>query len=317
MTQTERARPRTRRRARVSPITAIISATALIGLILLLYPGIASWFTQYEQALEIDQYSGVIRDLGPNARTEAIDAAHAYNEQLADGSSVVAANERKPLAGEGAEADALYQTLLNADDEGLMARIRIPSIDADLPIFHGTSDDILTKGIGHLEGTALPVGGVGTHSVLTGHRGLATAELFDNLDKVEVGDTFTIEVFGDILTYKVTSTTVVEPEDTETLYPQPGHDLVTLITCTPLGINSHRILVTGERLIPTPTADVDAAGAHPDVPKFPWWAVGLGAGVLVIGGYTWFSSRPRRVPVAALPPDVDVRDDDPDAHRGP
>ncbi|WP_438353802.1 class C sortase [Microbacterium sp. CJ88] len=317
MTDVDTAPPRpARAKRRVSGLSIVIAVTALAGVLLLMYPTIAAWFTQYQQALEIDQYSGAVRDLGPNARTDAIAAATAYNAQLTDGSSVVAANERKPLAGQDAAAHDSYGTLLNADAEGLMARIRIPSIDADLPIFHGTSDDTLARGVGHLEGTALPVGGVGTHSVLTGHRGLATAELFDHLDQVKVDDTFTIEVFGEILTYRVISTTVVEPQDTETLYPQPGKDLVTLITCTPLGINSHRILVTGERVLPTPTDDVNAAGKRPDVPRFPWWAVILGGTVVVLVAYVWISSRPRR-PVTALPPAGPVGQDGTDAHRGP
>ncbi len=153
------------------------------------------------------------------------------------------------------------------------------------------TDDVLERGTGHLEGTALPVGGASTHAVLTGHRGLATAELFTHLDRVAVGDTFTIEVFGEVLSYRVSVTRVVAPEDTETLYPQTGRDLVTLVTCTPLGINSHRILVTGERILPTPVDDVAAAGARPDIPGFPWWAVILGAVVLALAAYVWAAGR--------------------------
>ncbi|WP_372457104.1 class C sortase [Microbacterium allomyrinae] len=185
--------------------------------------------------------------------------------------------------------------MLRADETGLMARIKIPSIGVDLPISHGTSDATLAKGVGHLEGTALPVGGASTHSVLTGHRGLADAELFTNLDRVVVGDTFTIETFGEVLTYEVTETQVVSPDQTETLYPQRGVDLVTLVTCTPLGINTHRILVTGERILPTPVRDLDAAGQRPDIPGFPWWALGASGAVVVAGAYVWFSAR--RAPI--------------------
>jgi sortase A len=181
--------------------------------------------------------------------------------------------------------------MLRGDSEGLMARIRIPSINADLPIYHGTSEAVLQRGVGHLEGTALPVGGPSTHAVVTGHRGLATSELFSKLDQVTAGDTFTIEVFGETLAYKVTETLIVEPEDTESLLIQPGKDLMTLVTCTPLGINSHRILVTGERVIPTPEADINAAGEAPDIPGFPWWMITAGGVIIGAGTYVWASGR--------------------------
>ena len=182
--------------------------------------------------------------------------------------------------------------MLAGDADGLMARIKIPSIKLDLPIYHGTSEDVLERGIGHLEGTALPVGGQSTHSVVTGHRGLATSELFSKLNEVEVDDTFTIEVFGELLSYRVIETLVVEPQDTESLLIRPGKDLMTLVTCTPLGINSHRILVTGERVIPTPQADLDAAGDAPDVPGFPWWMFAAGGVVVGAGTYVYISGRP-------------------------
>jgi sortase A len=174
-----------------------------------------------------------------------------------------------------------------------MARLRIPAIDVDLPIYHGTSDATLLKGVGHLEGTSLPVGGEGTHSVLTGHRGLASATLFTNLDKVKEGDTFTIEVLDQVLTYQVIRTQVVDPSDTASLRATAGEDLVTLVTCTPLGINSQRILVTGERITPTPQEDLDAAGSVPDIPGFPWWAAGLAAGVVLVGVFVWRAGYPR------------------------
>jgi sortase A len=181
-----------------------------------------------------------------------------------------------------------------------MARIKIPSINVDLPIYHGTGEAVLEHGVGHLEGTALPVGGASTHSVLTGHRGLATAELFTHLDQVKVDDTFTIEVFGEVLSYRVVTTLVVEPSETQSLLPQRDEDLVTLVTCTPLGVNSHRILVTGERIIPTPQADLDAAGESPDIPGFPWWMIVAGAVLATAALYVWLSGRQRpRRPVTS------------------
>ncbi len=268
-----------------------IAGVALLGVLVLLYPTSAAWFTQYQLSQRIGDYSAEVEHIGADARAQEIQDAQAYNATLVGGAAV-AAHERLPVAqGAGNSPTDVYNSLLAADSYGLMARLKIPSIDVDLPIYHGTSDAVLTRGVGHLEGTALPVGGEDTHAVLTGHRGLATAELFTRLDEVKVGDTFTIEVFGEVLTYEVRETRVVEPDQTETLYPQRGKDLVTLVTCTPLGINSHRILVTGERILPTPVDDVAAAGARPDIPGFPWWAVILGAVVLALAAYVWAAGR--------------------------
>lgn len=283
------------RRRRVPWIPLVIAVVFLLGVAVLLYPSAAAWFTQYQQSQRIEALSDGVEGLAPTERADRIQDAVAYNETLTGGASV-AANERIPLA-EGGNAPVdpgSYESLLRADASGLMGRVKVPAIDVDLPIYHGTSDHVLEQGVGHLEGTALPVGGGGTHSVLTGHRGLAGAELFTNLDRVEVGDTFTIEVFGEVLTYRVRDKEVVEPTETETLYSQRGEDLMTLVTCTPLGVNSHRILITGERILPTPVADLDAAGERPDIPGFPWWAVALGGTVLVLGAYVWFSARPPR-----------------------
>ena len=279
-----------------------IALISLAGASLLLYPAAAAWFSSVEQSREIDSLTQGITDLGAETLRERLAEAREYNQNLSGGGAAVAANERLPLADDPRVEDAgQYRSMLRGDTEGLMARVKIPAINVDLPIYHGTSETVLEHGVGHLEGTALPVGGPSTHSVLTGHRGLATSELFTNLDRVAVGDTFTIEVFGDVLSYRVVETLVVDPEDTESLLIQPGKDLLTLVTCTPLGINSHRILVTGERLAPTPQADLDAAGASPDVPGFPWWMLGAGGAAAAAGGYVWFSGRPPRAATRIRP----------------
>ena len=218
-----------------------------------------------------------------------VEQAHAYNDALSAGAVLEANNHVPTGAGSSKDSSLQYANILKANNEGLMARLKIPSISLDLPVYHGTADDTLLKGLGHLEGTSLPVGGEGTRSVITGHRGLAEATMFTNLDKVKTGDSLIVEVFGEVLTYRVTSTKVVEPEETEALRVEEGKDLLTLVTCTPLGINTHRILLTGERIYPTPAKDLAAAGKRPDVPHFPWWAVGLAAGLIVIGLYLWRS----------------------------
>nr|WP_272929003.1 class C sortase [Leucobacter chromiireducens] len=280
-----------RRWRRPSPVVILVALLALAGVVLLQLPSIATWFSQRDYSQEIMGLNRESSSADEARRQTALAAARAYNEQLT-GAAVVAAGQRIPQAVESS-ADEEYTRLLAADSTGLMARIKIPSIDVDLPIYHGTSDDVLEQGVGHLEGTALPVGGPTTHTVLTAHRGLAKAALFDNLDQVQEGDTFTVETWGEVLTYRVTETQVVKPDETQSLYPVLGEDLATLVTCTPLGINTHRILVTGERVTPTPIGDLNAAGEDPTVPGFPWWAVWSALALTGITGYVVASCRVR------------------------
>ena len=285
--------PRDARRWRFSAISLIPSLLALAGLLLFLYPSVSAWIVQYNQSQIISHYAESVRDADPSAQ-EQLSLAHRYNDALSSG-AVLQANSNVPT-GDGTSGDASldYNTILSVDSSGLMGRLKVPAADIDLPIYHGTDDETLLRGLGHLEGTSLPVGGLSQRSVVTGHRGLAEARMFTDLDKVQVGDTFTFEVFGEVLTYRVFDKKVVDPDETEALRSEPGRDLATLVTCTPLGINTHRILITGERVYPTPQRDIDAAGATPDIPGFPWWAVGLLAGISLIGLYIWRSGYPPR-----------------------
>ena len=273
---------------RLSISALVTSIMAVTGMGLLAYPTAASWVSQYNQSKVTADYSAQVDGARPDAKTQ-IAQAHAYNDALSAGAVLEANNHVPTGAGSSSDDSLSYASILKANDEGLMARLKIPSISLDLPVYHGTADDTLLKGLGHLEGTSLPVGGEGTRSVITGHRGLAEATMFTHLDKVKDGDSLIIEVFGEVLTYRVTSTKVVEPEETEALRTEAGKDLLTLVTCTPLGINTHRILLTGERIYPTPAKDVAAAGKRPEVPAFPWWAVALVAGLVVVGLYLWRS----------------------------
>lgn len=274
-------------------MSLVIAVVAVLGVGLLLFPTIVSWFSQYEQSQRIVDLTEDVADLGAETLQQQLERARDYNANLIGGGANIAANERLPLADRPEQAGD-YESILKADRAGLMGRIKIPSINVDLPVSHGTSGEVLEHGVGHLEGTAVPVGGPSTRSVLTAHRGLATSELFTHLDRVQVDDTFTIEVFGEVLTYRVTDTRIVDPTDTQSLLPIEGEDLLTLVTCTPLGVNSHRILVTGERVLPTPQADLDGAGQRPEIPSFPWWAL-IVIGVLALAiTYVWWSGRPPR-----------------------
>lgn len=282
-----------RRRWRLSVAALVIAVVALSGLCVYMYPRAAAWFSQLDQSRVIDNAATTVDG---DAATEKgqIALAHEYNKLLSAGADLEA-NHRLPSGtGEEAKGAPKYSEVLTDKNTDVMARLQIPKIKLDLPIYHGTSDETLLKGLGHLQGTSLPVGGKDTHAVITGHRGLAEATMFTHLDKVGVGDTFTISTFGEVLSYKVVSTKVVDPDQTESLKPVEGKDLVTLVTCTPLGINSQRILVTGERIYPTPAGDIAAAQRKPDIPGFPWWTVILGGGLVVAVTYVWWSGKPPR-----------------------
>lgn len=277
-------------RWRPSLITWVAAGCALVGIVLLSYTPAASWLHQFEQSKLIDVYNQQVRTDAEAASDHveepdvALAEAARYNEELSFG-ALVEANTHVPT-GAGDETGSQYWDLLNGPAE-IMSRIRIPDIDVDLPVYHGTSDLALLRGAGHLRGTSLPVGGASTHAVITAHRGLAEATMFTHLDQVEVGDRFTLETFGQVLVYEVRQTQVVAPENSQALQAQEGRDLVTLVTCTPLGINSHRILVTGERILPTPQEDVAAALKKSELPRFPWWAVISSAAVLGTFGFVW------------------------------
>lgn len=257
----------------------------------LLYPHAAMWLSQYRMSEVAAEYAKLITHAVP-APHEQLARAREYNRKLSVG-AIYEANTNIPTShGETSDVSQNYWDQLKANDDGLMARLRIKKIDLDLPVYHGTQDATLLKGLGHLRGTSLPVGGLGTRSVITGHRGLASAEMFTRLDEIDKGDSFTIEVFDEILTYKVIEKIVVNPDETKKIAAVPGKDLVTLITCTPLGINTQRILVTGERVVPTPAADKSLLGKKPDVPRFPWWIVGSIASLSVVGGYIYWAGLP-------------------------
>jgi sortase A len=277
---------RPRRVWKPSWLTWTIGVCGLLGLTILLYPTAASWVTQYNQSQITGDYDSQVEHADPDA-TEQLEMAARYNAALTSGVDL-APNANIPTGtGTSSDAGLDYERVLSVDDTGLMARLMIPAIDVDLPIYHGTDDETLLHGVGHLQGSHLPVGGEGTHSVLTAHRGLASARMFTDLDQLKEGDTFSIQVFGEVLTYRVRNTKVVAPDQTDSLRAEPGEDLVTLVTCTPLGINTHRILVTGERITPTPASDLDRANRPPEVPRFPWWLAILIAGTAGLTAYVW------------------------------
>lgn len=286
----ELRRPRRAKSWTVQRIAIIV--IAVLGAGVLLYPSAAAWFSDRDHATEMSGYVEQVDGLGQEERNGLLDEARAYNAALPAGPlrDPYTLNERgeQVAIGNGAET---YEKMLDVGEEGMMGQVNIPSIGVQLPIFHGTSDATLARGVGHLFGSALPVGGTGTHSVLTAHSGFVHSTLFDHLNQVKQGDVFTVTVLDETLYYKVTQILTVLPEDTEALRRVEGKDLVTLVTCTPTGVNSHRLLVRGERIAAPSdaTGDVAIPSTTTD-PGFPWWTLIF---VSVTAGAV-FLTRPQR-----------------------
>jgi len=279
------------------PFTALIAALVIVtGVCIFLYPSAASWFSQRSHAAALKNSAQLLVQPPLNNddyRESELKKAEQYNAALSMG-AITASSKPTPQAvlPEQGRGEYDYNNLLVGGERGIMGRIQYERLGIDLPVYHGTSDETLKIGVGHLEGTSLPVGGLGTRSVLTGHRGLATATMFNNLDKARVGDTIVVTVLGKSLEYRVVDSKVIDPEDTHEIYAEPTKDLISLITCTPLGINSQRILLTAERVTPTSQSAVDLGSNPPGSPAAPWWAVIIGAVIVVCAGYVWHSGKP-------------------------
>ena len=219
--------------------TIILLICFFIGLSVLLYPSISSYWNSKTQSEAIVDYESMLANYKPEDRTAVFEEANAYNQQLA--ALALPMQECSTLSN-------LYWKTLDVTGTGMMGYISVPKIDQELPVYHGTSDAVLGKAVGHLEGTSLPVGGAGTHSVVSAHRGLPSAVLFTYLDRMEVGDTFTFTILDRTFTYEVDQIRIVEPNDTSLLQIESGKDYCTLLTCTPYGINTQRLLVRGHQV---------------------------------------------------------------------
>lgn len=211
----------------------------LIGLSLLLYPVVSDYWNYFHQSRAMTSYSEVVSNIDDEEYKACWDDAVAFNEELRTWKNRWKLDE---------EQQERYYNTLHIAGSDVMGYINIPSINVTLPIYHGTSEPVLQVAVGHIEGSSLPVGGEGTHCVLSGHRGLPSARLFTDLDKVTEGDIFTLKVLEETLTYEVDQILIVEPDDITALDIEEGKDYCTLVTCTPYGINSHRILVRGHRI---------------------------------------------------------------------
>ena len=219
--------------------TILLLFILLIGLSLLLYPTVSDYWNSFHQTRAIATYAENVANLDNNQYDQLWEDARAYNQALPFRSNPYYLSE---------EQKAEYESLLDVSGLGVMGYIEIPEIDVSLPIYHGTEESVLQVAVGHLDWTSLPVGGESTHCVLSGHRGLPSAKLFTNLDKLREGDTFLLRILDEVLTYEVDQILIVEPQETAALRVVEGKDYCTLVTCTPYGINTHRLLVRGHRV---------------------------------------------------------------------
>lgn len=224
-------------------VNLILILGLVVGIGLLAYPSIANYWNSFHQTRAIMVYSENISGMDKEDYEKILNEAREYNEDLGrSGIKWTMSDEDK----------AIYNEKLKADDSGIMGFISIPKVHIKLPIYHGTDEAVLQVAIGHIEGTSLPVGGEGTHCIVSGHRGLPSARLFTDIDRLKEGDTWTITVLNEMLTYEVDTIRIVEPKDLSALKIEEGKDLCTLVTCTPYGVNTHRLLVMGHRV---PNAD--------------------------------------------------------------
>ena len=268
------------KRKNITPVIMVF--VLLIGLSLLLYPTIADKWNAYHQSRAIIHHAESMAKFSEEEVETFRSAADSFNQSLVNnvGRWSFTASERET-----------YESLLITDDTNIMCYVEIPKIKVSLPVYHGTDNDVLKGAIGHLEGSSLPVGGKGTHCVISGHRGLPSAKLFTDLDKLVEGDTFMLYTLNEILTYEVDQIRVVLPSDLSTLQIDPGQDYCTLFTCTPYGINTHRLMVRGHRVENQPGAIVITAEALQIDEKAVSLSIGIPLTVMI---FTVAMVKPRK-----------------------
>lgn len=230
-------------------VTIILLVSFFIGLSVLLYPAISSYWNSKTQSKAIVDYEAMLANYKPEDYSPLFEAADDYNRKLFQ--------LKEPLRNHKELED--YHDILNVSGTGMFGYITIPKISQELPVYHGTSDAVLSIAVGHFEGTSIPIGGENTHSVVSAHRGLPTATLFTHLDRMEIGDTFYFTILDRTILYEVDQIRIVEPHDTSLIQIEPGQDYCTLLTCTPYGINTQRLLVRGHQIDATQKRNIYVA----------------------------------------------------------
>lgn len=264
---------------------ALAVMMVVFGAGIVLYPTVADLYNRLSASRTISGYDRAVEQQEQRQREQAWQEAVDYNEDLAaktlaEGGTIDSSNAT-------AEGDARYWSALAVTDEAVMGYLSISKINVQLPVYHGMSEKVLQMGVGHLEGSSLPVGGTSTHCVLTGHTGLPSARLFTDLDKLSEGDRFQLTVLGQTLTYEVCEVRVVLPAQVSSLRLEEGEDLCTLVTCTPYGVNDHRLLVTGRRVSESEVQSTDAGTARSLSGEWPNLVVTVAVVVAAIGFIRW------------------------------
>ncbi len=235
----QKKKQKEKQKKKVRASTVLLFMILLAGLSVLLYPTVSDRWNTRVQTRAVASYDEAVDALSAEDYSSYFEAAAAYNEALYQLGSAAALSDPSQLKG--------YYGLLNVTGDGMMGYVTVDRINVMLPVYHGTDSSVLSSGAGHLEGSSLPIGGENTHAVISAHRGLPSAKLFTNLDQLEPGDTFTITIMDELYTYEVDQISIIEPTEYEYLFIEPGEDYCTLMTCTPYGINTQRLLVRGVR----------------------------------------------------------------------
>lgn len=224
-----------------------------LGVILMGYPWFSNWLYQHHVASSANVYEQYASESGTSEITKQLETARRYNQELINSRVMLT----EPYCDISLPEDILYGDVLDPTKNGIMCFVEIPKINVSLPVYHGTSEEVLKKGVGHMEGSALPIGGVGNRPFLLAHTGMNTSRMFSDLTGLSEGDLFYIRVLNLCLTYRVCEIQTLLPEEADELYPDEERDLMTLVTCTPYGVNSHRLIVTGERISDAEVEKVD------------------------------------------------------------
>ena len=267
-------------------INAVLVLIFLAGIALLAYPTFSDWWNDLHQSRAIAGYVEKVSDMSDEKNHAMWEAAQAYNKKL-----LAKSGDRFVLTDEEKEA---YNKVLDVTGTGIMGYVNIPKIAVSLPIYHGTDSAVLEIAVGHIEGSSLPVGGKGTHCVISGHRGLPSAKLFTDIDQLKEGDTFQLQVLNRTLTYEVDQIRIVLPDQLEDLAIDPDKDYCTLVTCTPYGVNTHRLLVRGHRIREEQTDFMVSADAVRMEPRYVVPFIALPMLLLIALWILFFSGRSRR-----------------------
>ena len=253
-----------------------------LGVILMGYPWFSNWLYQHHVASSANVYEQYAAESGTSEITKQLETARRYNQELLNSRVMLT----EPYCDISLPEDILYGDVLHPTKNGIMCFVEIPKINVSLPVYHGTSEEVLKKGVGHMEGSALPIGGVGNRPFLLAHTGMNTSRMFSDLTGLSEGDLFYIRVLNLCLTYRVCEIQTLLPEEADELYPDEERDLMTLVTCTPYGVNSHRLIVTGERILDAEVEKVDVPMQTADWNGSAWMraylkAILLGSAMMV------------------------------------